>query len=137
MSYSRRSVLQEYDIGVQFREASLEVGHRQVGDDDEETVAAVVLATIEAGERETLELEGHQFVYQLDPQHSFAGVAAENHVDGRVGIIAALLDFDGKLGELHSLTHAESVEDGHLFPTDAEGHKVQWTAWSGLVCGSR
>ena len=121
MSYSRRSVLQEYDIRVQFREAPLEVGHGQFGDDDEETLAVVVLSAVEAGEREALELEGHQFVHQLDPQHSLAGVAAENHIDGRVGIVAALLDFDGQLGELHGLAHAECVEDGHVFPTDAEG----------------
>ena len=121
MSYSRRSSFQEYDIGVEFWEAPLEVGHRQIGDDDEETLAVVVLAAVEAGEREALEFEIHQLVHHLHPQHSLAGVAAEDDVDGRVGIVAALLDFDGQFGELHGLAHTECVEDGHNFPTDAEG----------------
>ena len=58
MSYSRRSVLQEYDIRVQFWEAPLQLGHRQVGGDDEETLAIIVLAAVERGERQALEVEG-------------------------------------------------------------------------------
>ena len=120
MSYSRRSFLQEYDIGVEFREASLQLGDGQVGDDDEETLALVVLAAVEFGEGQALEVEGHQLVHQFDPQHTLAVVAAENHVDGRVGVVAALLDFDGQLGEPHGLVHGERVDHGHLFPADAE-----------------
>ena len=121
MSYSRRSVLQEYDIGVEFWEAPHEVGHGQVGDDDEEPLAVVVLAAVETRERETFEFEGHQLVHQLDPKHSFTGVATENHVDWRVRIVATLMDFNGQFSKLYSLVHTECVEDSHLFSTDADG----------------
>ena len=78
-SYSRRSFLQEYDIRVQFRESSLQLGHRQVGGDDEESLALVVFAAVELGEVQAFEVE--QLIHQIRPIHSPAGVSIENHVD--------------------------------------------------------
>ena len=80
-SYSRRSFLQEYDIRVQFGEASLQLGHRQVGGDDEESLALVVFAAVEFGEGQAFEVEAQQLIQQVRPIHSPAGVSIENHVD--------------------------------------------------------
>lgn len=89
-----------------------------------------MLAAVEVGEREALKLEGHQLVHQFHPQHSLAGVAAEDDIDGRVGIDASLLDFDCQFAEPDNLTHAEGVENCQIFPIDAEGtgHHLVGTA---------
>ena len=121
MSYSRRSFLQEYDIRVQFREAPFQLGHRQVGGDDEETLAIIVLAAVERGERQALEVEGQQLIQQICPIHSPAGVAAENYIDRRVGIVAALLDFDSQVSDLQCLEHTDGVEESQVVAVDTEG----------------
>ena len=119
-SYSRRCFLQEYDIGVEFREAALQLGHGQVGGDDEEAFALVVLAAVELGEGQALELETKQFVQQIHPIDSPADVAAENHIDGRVGIIPALPDLDGQLRYPHRFVHTDGIEEGDVVAVKTE-----------------
>lgn len=119
-SYSRRSFLQEYDIRVQFGEASLQLGHRQVGCDDEETFALIVFAAVEFGEGQAFEVEAQQLIHQIRPIHSSAGVAAENNIDRRVGVAAALLDFDGQVSDFHCLAHTNGVEECQVVAVNAE-----------------
>ena len=121
MSYSRRGFLQEYDIGVEFWEAALQLGHWQVGGDDEDALALVVLAAVERGERHALEVEGQQLVQQVCPIHSPVGVAAENHIDRSVLLAAALLDFDSQVGDFQCLAHTDGVEESQVVAVDAEG----------------